>query len=102
MEKPDIPLAQERYRLIWLNGRKSGQKVVLTIDGDRWELDNGATLADVTHLPCRSARYTPLDESSSPRDANQFDFPVTPGAEMPNVKGHSKVDYAVLFVDGLE
>ena len=25
----------------------------------RWELDRGATLYDVTHLGCRSARYTP-------------------------------------------
>ena len=32
---------------------------VLTVHKDgRWELDKG-TLYDVTHLPCRSARYTP-------------------------------------------
>ena len=25
----------------------------------RWELNQGATLYDVTHIVCRSARYTP-------------------------------------------
>ena len=37
---------------------------VLTIanQGTTWSLDakDGATLYDVTHLPCRAARYEPL------------------------------------------
>ncbi|CAE8597381.1 unnamed protein product, partial [Polarella glacialis] len=56
----------------------------------RWELGDGAKLYDVTHLPCRSARYT----------ADGTQFPVTPGAPMPPVAGCRKQDYAVLFVLG--
>jgi hypothetical protein len=71
-----------------------------------------ACLYDVTHLPCRSARYTPftaVDEEAegatpvivgSPLTANPKDFPVAPGAEMPAVPGCAKQDYAVLFVVG--
>jgi len=46
---------------------------VLTIhpkdkDGnERWELADGATLYDVTHLGCRSARYTPVTTRARPR-----------------------------------
>jgi hypothetical protein len=69
----------------------------------RWELDKGAKLYDVTHLPCRSARYSPQskDSSCSPSKAQQTDFPVTPGAAMPAVAGCIKQDYAVLFVIGV-
>ena len=44
---------------------------VLTIqpkdkDGNqRWELSDRATLYDVTHLGCRSARYTPATANNS-------------------------------------
>ena len=31
-------------------------------------------------------------------DANELDFPVKPGAEMPPIPGCQKQDYAVLFV----
>jgi hypothetical protein len=66
----------------------------------RWELANGAKLYDVTHLPCRSARYTPAtsDSSCSPAKAQQAAFPVTPGGPMPPVEGCNKQDYAVLLV----
>ena len=40
--------------------------------------------------------------NGSPLTANQSDFPVTPGAEMPKVDGCNKLDYAVLFVIGKE
>ena len=68
-----------------------------------WELANGATLYDVTHLACRSARYTPVssDNSCSPAMAEQTAFPVTPGVLMPPVEGCNKQDYAVLFVIGV-
>ena len=52
------------------------------------------TLYDVTHLPCRAARY----RGGSPANANRADFPVTPGAPMPEIKGSTKQDYAVVFV----
>ena len=73
----------------------------LTVDSDGgWKLDEG-TLYDVTHLPCRSARYTPIPEGGgSPLTAKQSDFPVAPGATMPTVQGCDKQDYAVLFLVG--
>jgi hypothetical protein len=73
-------------------------------DGNqRWELAEGATLYDVTHLGCRSARYTPAtaNHSCSPADVRTTGFPVNPGAAMPVVNGCRKQDYAVLIVVGL-
>jgi len=78
MEKPDFPLPSDKYMV-------TGDREVTTVltvhpvdeDGaQRWELDNGAKLYDVTHLPCRSARYTPAtsDGSCSPAKAQ------TPGS----------------------
>ena len=68
-----------------------------------WELDNGATLYDVTHLRCRSARYTPAtsDNSCSPAKAQMTAFPVAPGGPMPPVEGCNKQDYEVLIVIGM-
>merc|ERR1712039_268449 len=82
MEKPEFPIPSSKYVLAWLNGPKKGSHAVLTIDGDAWQLDSGATLDDVTHRPCRSARYTPTTSDASPSKANRSEFPVTPGAEM--------------------
>jgi hypothetical protein len=105
MEQPDFPLPPGKYIV-------TGDREVTTVltihpmgkDGTaRWELANGATLYDVTHLACRSARYTPLtsENSCSPARAQQTAFPVTPGAVMPPVPGCNKQDYAVLFVIGV-
>jgi len=105
MEKPDFPLPAGKYRV-------TGDREVTTtltlhpVDPDgthRWELDDGATLYDVTHLPCRSARYTPATNGQpcSPADAERTAFPVTPGASMPAIEGCKKQDYAVLFVIGV-
>jgi hypothetical protein len=105
MEQPDFPVPPGKYIV-------TGNREVMTVltvhptdkDGDRrWELDDGATLYDVTHLACRSARYTPTtsDGSCSPAKAQQAAFPVTPGATMPPVEGCNKQDYAVLFVIGV-
>jgi hypothetical protein len=104
MEQPEFPLAPGQYRV------SGGREVttVLTVypadaQGDsRWELADGATLYDVTHLGCRSARYTPAPATDanlcSPANAPQSAFRVAPGAEMPPVEGCAKQDYAVLFV----
>ena len=101
MEAPQFPLVEGKYLV-------TGGRLVtttLTIDkGGNWKLDEG-TLYDVTHLPCRSARYQPAagddkDNDGSPLTANPKDFPVAPGAIMPSVQGCSKLDYAVLFVVG--
>ena len=105
MEEPDFPLPAGKYMVT--GGREV--MTVLTVhptdkDGDRrWQLDRGANLYDVTHLRCRSARYTPAagDNSCSPARANKAAFPVTPGGLMPVVEGCNKQDYTVLFVVGL-
>lgn len=105
MEQPEFPIPPGRY--VVTGGREA--TAVLTVhpkdqDGvQHWELDNGATLYDVTHLRCRSARYTPAagSESCSPAKARQSAFPVDPGAAMPPVEGCHKQDYAVLIVIGM-
>ena len=85
MEKPEFPLASGRYLV-------TGDREVTTVltvedDDGSWALADGATLLDVTHLPCRAARYTPVDgpDAGSPANATLSDFPVTPGALMPAV-----------------
>eukprot|EP00614_Pseudopedinella_elastica_P034713 CAMPEP_0172623866 /NCGR_PEP_ID=MMETSP1068-20121228/132124_1 /TAXON_ID=35684 /ORGANISM="Pseudopedinella elastica, Strain CCMP716" /LENGTH=162 /DNA_ID=CAMNT_0013432597 /DNA_START=39 /DNA_END=527 /DNA_ORIENTATION=+ len=99
MEKPEFPVPAARYLLAVLNGPREGSTCVLTVGADGgWALDSDATLYDVTHLPCRSGRYS----GGLPSSANPRDFPVAHGAEMPEVPGCSKVDYAVLFVVGQE
>lgn len=105
MEQPEFPLPVGKYMVTGNRNVKS----VLTIhaaaaDGTRrWELADGATLYDVTHLRCRSARYTPASSTStcSPAEANASRFPVEPGAEMPSVAGCDKQDFAVLIVLGV-
>jgi hypothetical protein len=105
MEKPDFPLPPGQYMVT--GNRKV--TTVLTIhprdkDGtQRWELGDGANLYDVTHLACRSARYTPVSAKNacSPANANVAAFPVAPGGPMPPVEGCNKQDYAVLIVIGV-
>ncbi|CAK0821858.1 unnamed protein product [Prorocentrum cordatum] len=64
----------------------------------QWQLGAGK-LSEVTHLPCRTGRYS--GPGCTPANAKQSDFPVRPGALMPPVQGCNKVDYAVLFVLGV-
>ena len=45
----------------------------------KWSLGKGK-LYDVTHLPCRSARYTPGGGSCQPTNDLELQFPVRPGA----------------------
>ena len=106
MEKPTFPLPPGKYLV-------TGDRTVTTVltiqpkdkDGNqRWELADGATLYDVTHLGCRSARYTPAtpnNNSCSPANARTTGYPILPGATMPDVKGCRKQDYTVLIVVGL-
>jgi hypothetical protein len=106
MEQPQFPLEPGRYLV-------TGDREVTTVltvypddeNGDRrWELADGATLYDVTHLGCRSARYTPAGGAAacSPLRAPRDAFRVSPGAAMPAIDGCAKQDYAVLFVIGIE
>ncbi|HSF68417.1 MAG TPA: hypothetical protein VLA67_13430 [Nitrospiraceae bacterium] len=105
MEPPTFPLPPGKYVV---TGARD-VTAVLTIhppdrNGDRrWELDKGARLYDVTHLACRSARYTPaaVGGSCSPANVQKTAFPVAPGGAMPPVEGCTKQDYAVLIVIGV-
>ncbi len=105
MEAPSFPLQAGKY-IVTGNREVS---TVLTVhpkneDGvARWELDDGATLHDVTHLGCRSALYTPADGEGSctPANAPKSAFRVAPGAVMPAVAGCNKQDYHVLFIVGV-
>ena len=105
MEPPVFPLPPGKYLV-------TGDREVTTVltihpadaNGDsRWELDDKATLYDVTHLPCRAARYTSAASggSCSPASVRKTAFPVAPGATMPPVEGCQKKDYAVVFVIGV-
>ncbi len=105
MEQPEFPVSPGKY-LVTGNREVTTTLTVYPIETDgtqRWELDDGATIYDVTHLRCRSARYTPATSSNScsPSMAQISAFPVTPGAAMPPVEGCNKQDYAVLFVIGV-
>ncbi len=106
METPEFAVPAGKYVV-------TGNRAVTTVltihpkdkDGaQRWELADGATLYDVTHLRCRSARYKPAaaDTSCSPARVQTSAFPVEPGAAMPPVEGCGKQDYAVVFVIGVE
>ncbi len=105
MERPAFPVPPGKYLV-------TGDRKVTTVltihpkdkDGaQRWELGDGANIYDVTHLKCRSARYTPgpTKNACSPSNAPQASFPVAPGAVMPAVEGCHKQDYAVLIVIGV-
>ena len=105
MEKPTFPLRPGKYLV---TGARDVTTVLTIYPADanghqRWELGGGATLYDVTHLACRSARYTPATSKTacSPAEARTAAFPVPPGASMPPVEGCHKQDYAVLIVIGV-
>lgn len=98
MEKPDFPIPPGRYLV---TGDREITTTLTVEPGGGWKLDAG-TLYDVTHLPCRSARYVPTSADGSPAAAPAAQFPVTPGGLMPSVPGCDKKDYAVVFVVGIE
>lgn len=106
MEKPAFPMPAGNY---FVSGDREVHTVLTIHPKDengvqRWKLKGDATLYDVTHLPCRSARYTPDDspKSCSPANANKSLFKVAPGSKMPAVEGCRKQDYAVIFIGGVE
>jgi hypothetical protein len=105
MEAPKFPIPPGIY-LVTGDREKQAALTVHPAEKDgtqRWDLDSGATLYDVTHLRCRSARYTPATSASScsPTKAQVASFPVPPGAEMPPVGNCHKQDYSVLIVIGV-
>ncbi len=105
MESPEFPLPPGKYVV---TGDREAVAVLTVHPADatgdsRWELDRGANIHDVTHLQCRSARYTPAADSNScsPSQAPRDVFRIDPGEAMPPVAGCNKQDYAVLFVVGV-
>jgi hypothetical protein len=91
MEQPTFPLPPGKYVV---TGARDVTAVLTIHPADRngerrWELDKGATLYDVTHLACRSARYTPatVGGSCSPANAQKTAFPVAPGGSDASGRG---------------
>ena len=105
MKAPEFPIPAGEYLVT--NGEKN--VTVLTVGEpdaggrQRWSLGDGMTLGDVTHGPCRSARYTPEGASGScgPDAADASAFPLPLGEGLPDVPGCRKVTYAVLIVIGV-
>eukprot|EP00747_Dinoflagellata_sp_TGD_P221454 gnl/TRDRNA2_/TRDRNA2_93285_c0_seq1.p4 gnl/TRDRNA2_/TRDRNA2_93285_c0~~gnl/TRDRNA2_/TRDRNA2_93285_c0_seq1.p4 ORF type:complete len:101 (+),score=14.40 gnl/TRDRNA2_/TRDRNA2_93285_c0_seq1:275-577(+) len=99
METPEALPLEKRYLVT--GGRKTTAVLTVRKDGS-WELSKGK-LYDVTHLPCRSALYTPAEGGvCMPTKEGQALFPVKPGAKMPKLEGCNTQDWAVLFVVGVE
>ena len=88
MEKPDFPLPPGKYQV---TGGREVTTILTVHEDERWELADGAKLYDVTHLPCRAARYKPSEGGDgSPATADPGQFPVRPGGAMPPVEGCDK------------
>ena len=105
MKAPEFPMPAGKYYVT--NGED--QISLLTVeqpdnDGKQaWSLSDDKTIADVTHGPCRSARYTPTGAAGtcSPKNASLEVFPLKPGESPPLVSGCDRKEYAVLIVFGL-
>jgi hypothetical protein len=102
MKAPKFPIPPGRYYVT--NGEEHIS--LLTIEKpdhlgqQRWKLSDGKTIANVTHGPCRSARYTPQHGSGSctPQDISLEQFPLELGQQLPNVQNCDKMNYSVLIV----
>lgn len=104
MEPPRFPLPPGEY--VVTGGREA--TAVLTVyspdeNGDqRWQISGGARLKDVTHIPCRAARFRPAaGQVCSPGAVPQDVFPLAPDDPMPGADGCRKQNYHVLFVIGV-
>ena len=104
MKAPDFPMPAGKYYVT--NGEEHIS--LLTVDPpdatgkQAWSLSDNKTIANVTHVPCRSTRYTPENGSGtcSPVNANQNVFPLKLGEDPPPVQGCKRKKYAVLIVFG--
>lgn len=105
MKAPDFPMPAGSYYVT--NGEDHIS--LLTVQepdangSQAWFLSDDKTIGNVTHGPCRSARYTPVGASGtcSPADADRSVFPLVPGAQPPDVEGCHRKKYAVLIVFGV-
>lgn len=94
MEAP-VPLPAGRYMV---TGDREKTVPLNVAPNGAWSLEGGAKLYDVTHLPCRSARYVAKEANASPLSGADRAFPVKPGGKMPPLQGYEHKDYAVVFV----
>ena len=101
MEAPDVPIVantEVKPQRFIVTGDRELTTILTVAPTGEWSLEEG-TLYDVTHLPCRSARYSSSDGAAfSPTQSDVGQFPVTPGADMPKLSTCANTDYAVLFV----
>ena len=105
MKAPEFPMPAGEFYVT--NGEENIS--LLTVEKpdeegkQAWSLSDGKTIAEVTHGPCRSARYTPKESSGtcSPKNANRMVFPLKPGEAPPYVQGCNRKNYAVLIVFAL-
>jgi len=105
MKAPEFPIPAGQYYVT--NGEENIS--LLTVEEpdaegkQDWTLTDDKTIGDVTHGPCRSARYTPEGESGtcSPEYVDRSAFPLKPGESPPLVTGCNRKSYAVLIVFGV-
>ena len=105
MKSPEFPIPAGQYYVT--NGEQHISLLTIeqsdTEGKQAWSLSDDKTIGDVTHGPCRSARYTPKTGlgTCSPKDANRAAFPLKAGESPPLVRGCNRKQYAVLIVFGL-
>ena len=105
MKAPEFPIPAGQYYVT--NGEEHVS--LLTVESpdskgkQAWSLSDGKTISNVTHGPCRSARYTPtgVSETCSPKYVDLSAFPLKPGEAPPQVNGCDKKSYSVLIVFGI-
>ena len=104
MKAPEFPMPAGKYYVT--NGEEHISLLTVeppdTTGTQAWSLSDNKTIANVTHGPCRSTRYTPENGlgTYSPVNANQNVFPLKPGEDPPPVQGCKRKKYAVLIVFG--
>ena len=102
MKAPEFPMPAGRYYVT--NGEENIS--LLTVEApdkdgrQSWFLSDGKTIGDVTHGPCRSARYTPQEGpgTCSPQNVGLDHFPLMSDKQPPEVVGCDRQIYAVLIV----
>lgn len=102
MKAPEFPIPPGQYYVT--NGED--QAALLRIEkpdhngSQAWSLSQGTTIAQVTHGPCRSARYTPIAGTGTctPANADLEAFPLPIGQLPPQVEGCERQNYSVLIV----
>ena len=104
MLPPEFPIPPGRY-LVTGDRELTTHLTIEEPDANadmKWSLDEGE-LYDVTHLPCRASRYTPLGDTGTclPTGADFGQFPIPVGQPLPQVAACNKKDYSVLIVIGL-